>query len=88
MVVKIMLKKEHRPAILRAGHGAEMTGGSREFEEGHDLISSNSESFWGGKSMYIITIVRTNLLPEGCRLTLKIYPRSANNIKKENKSKL
>ena len=83
MVVKIILKKEHRPAILRAGHRAEMKGGSRKFEEGHDLILSNSELFWGGKSKESITIMRTNLLQEGCRLTLKIYARSANNIKRK-----
>jgi hypothetical protein len=42
VVVKIILQKENRAIILRAGHRAQITEGRREFKEGHNLIYSKN----------------------------------------------
>jgi hypothetical protein len=45
MVVKIILQKDYRTVILRAGHRGRVAGGEREFGEGHNLIYSKNGLF-------------------------------------------
>ena len=62
---------------------AQITGRYREFLEFHNFFLSNNEVFWGGKAKEIITITRTNLLPEGCRRDFDHPPHLWPRLKKE-----